>query len=146
LLLAIEAEAIRAAGRAPVEHVAHPEEKARGGVELLVLPRQQNAEVHQRPYASRAPARQRRPVGDVEIAQPALPALHVGLQQVNRVAEARATLLRLLLDALEEAVDVAAREHRVEGLLEHLRAGGLVASQQAPIEQGRRGGEIFLRE
>src|SRR5690606_39021377 len=110
LLLVLERQPVLAPPRAKVQQVAHAPEHLARDVEVAHLAGQERAVAHELLRALRAPARLRRPHRDVEIAQAAAAELHLGLEQVERAAEARVPLAPVRLQLLEEALEALSFE------------------------------------
>ena len=120
-LLVLEAEAIGLPARAQVQSVAHAPEELLGLGDLVRLARHHDAHLDE---AAPGPARgshaplglladavagPRRPADAVEVAKPAGAALHVGLEQVHRAAEALVPRGGLGLEPVDERAEVARR-------------------------------------
>ena len=117
-LLLVEGQPVAATARVVVQVVAHrPQENRTRCADLVRLARDEHAEAHQIAEALHPPAGARRPEGDVEIAQAARAVLHVGLEQVDRGAEALVALGDLVLESLHEEWQLAVAEDAAERAL-----------------------------
>ena len=153
-LLLLEAEAI-ASPRPGVKAIAHAPEKLLGGRDLLRFATDQHTEAHE--LAPRAQLRVGVAVGDavtraraparpVEVAQAARAALHVGLEQIHRAAEALVARGRLGVEAVDEAAERFLAEEPLVGARDELPERPFVAGEHAQVEQRRRRREVRLRK
>ncbi len=146
LLLLLEAQPIGAAPRREVKQVANPIKEPACGVDLRPFSRHEDADADELAHVRHLPARARRPVCDVEIAQAALAVLHVGFEQEHRSPEALVTLVRFCLEGVEKAAHVAGPEDTLERALEEMHADVAVAGDRAPVEERRRRRQVAPRE
>jgi len=94
--------------------------------------------------AADAVARPGGPADAVDVAEGAGAALHVGLEEVERAAEAGMPRRGLFFEALDEAAKILVGEEAVVGTGDEVAEEGLVAGEEAEIEEGGGGGEVFL--
>lgn len=102
LLLVLEAQVILPTAGEEVELGPHPEEEPIGPLQRPALPGREHAEAHHLPDPVGPPPGPGHPQRGVELPEPALALLHVGLEQEHRVAEARAPGLRLTQLGLDQ--------------------------------------------
>ena len=139
-----------------MEAVAHAPQELLGGGHLVRLARDDRADADELPpdaeprvglgLTADAVAGTGRPADAVDVAQRAGAALHVGLEEVERPAEAGVPRGGLGLEALDEAAEVLGGEEAVVGAGDEVADEGVVAREEAEIEEGGGGGEVFLGE
>ncbi len=129
-----------------MEQIAHAPEQGTSGFDLLPFALEQDADAYEFRQVRHAPAGARRPMREVQIAQTADAILDVRLQQVDRAAEALGSLVRLDFKAIQKLFNIADAEDALESAGQHLLRTGAIAGQDAPVEQGRGGGQIVLRQ
>ncbi len=144
-LLLVEGEAIAAPPRVRVEQVADAKELLGRREDLGGLARDQRADAHQLLRLAHAEAGLGGPAGDVQIAQPPLPVLHVGLEQVHRPTEARVPLGGLVFEAREEARELGVGEEPLLAALAQELREPAIPGDMPPVEEAGRRREIGLR-
>ncbi len=138
-LLLVEGEPVAAPARVRVEQVAHAPEHLGRLDDLGRLARDERAHAHQLVRLAHAEARLGRPARHVEIAQPALAVLHVGLEQVHRPAEAPVPLRHLALQPAEEEAQLRVGEERLLAAAPQRLREPAIPRHVPPVEQaGRR--------
>ena len=154
-LLLVEREAVAASPSVRVKPVADPPEQLLGRRNPLRFARDEHP--HPDQLAPGPPVPRRGGAGHVEprasgpscpfdVPQPAWPALHVRLEQVDRASELRVPRGRLLLETVHEAADAVLGEEPHERARAELEDPGRVARDVAQIDQGGRRGEVGLGE
>ena len=102
--LVLEGQAILLASPQPVQLVARAQQDVAGGAQVRGLLRREDRHPQQLGHARGAVALVAQPAQDVQIAQPALPLLEVGLEHVQRSAEALPPRLQLRDLRVQEGV------------------------------------------
>ncbi len=145
-LLRVEREPIGSPLRERVEPVANAPQKSLGGsrrVELALIERAARDEHVERLSLAHGERREH-PPRDLEIAQPARAELHVGLEEVDRVAVALVALLRVLGERAREVRRPPPRAR--QELRDEIAHGPRIARDRPQIDERRRGREVVLRE
>ena len=123
--------------------------------DLLRLARDEHAEAHEltpdaelgvHGAAADAIARTRRPARAVEVAKPARAALHVGLEQVHRSAEALVTRHGLRVEAIDEGAEILLAEESLVRARHEIVHRRVVPLDEPKVEQGRRRRQVGLGE
>ena len=145
VLLHVEGQPIAAAPRPGVHRAAEAKVKFPRLPQRVVLALRQPAQPQGLGEIRRSEARAQRPSEDVEVPQTTAPELHVWLQQVDGLAEARVTLAKLAAQRLDERSELALAAERRRGLPEPVREAG-VAGQKANVEHHRAGPHVVAGE
>ena len=148
-LLRVEREPVGAALGDRVEPVANAHVEHFGGergVEIAPVDRSALDQEAER-FGPRVHVDAQHPSRDVEITKPASTELHLGLEQIDRVAVALVTLLRVGRErACEPVAPCAGVRTRGVNFRDELREDVHRARHGSEIEQARRRGDVVLRE
>lgn len=144
LALEIEGQPVLGAARQRVEVAAHREQEILGARELPKLAGREQAGADQLGHGAHAVDELADPEQRVEVAEAALAFLHIGFDDVARIAHALVSLVAFGELFCYEGARIARDDLGIEAR-RRLVVEGTVAPDEAPFEQRGADGEIVLR-